>query len=89
MATKKKVKKETMSISIELPVAINYTHFITVKEKAIDFVCGGNNKWITISKLEDLANDLNFCPYCGARIDGMGLHKSVSKLIQPNERYRV
>jgi hypothetical protein len=89
MATKKVVKKETMSVSIELPAVTNYTHFVTIKEKAIDFICGGNNKWISISKIEDLANDFNFCPYCGTKIDGLGLHKSVSKLIQPNERYKV
>lgn len=86
---KKPVKKETMSIQIELPVATNYVHTVTIRDKSIDLVCSGNNKWITISKLEDIANDLNFCPYCGAKIDGLSLHKSLSKLIQPNERYRV
>lgn len=90
MTTKKKpVKKETMDIRIELPVANNYTHFITLKDKSIDFVCSGNNKWVNISKLEDISNDFNFCIFCGAKIDGLSLHKSLSKLIQPNERYKV
>lgn len=88
MATKKKIKKENMYLQIELPVATNYTHMVTIKDKAIDFVCSGNNKCITIFKIEDIANDLNYCPYCGAKIDALYLHKSLSKLIQPYQRYK-
>ena len=87
MATKKKVKKETMTVSIELPVQPNYAHYIKINGKNVSFICQGNSKWIDINPIEDLANDFNFCPYCGAKLDGLDLHKSVSKLIKPSERF--
>ena len=88
MATKKKpVKKETMSLSIELPIVPNYSHFIRIEGNKVNFCCQGNSKWIAISPVEDLANDFNFCPYCGAKLNGLDLHKSISKMIKPNERF--
>lgn len=87
MATKKKIKKEITVVSMELPIKPNYAHFIRIEGFKLNFLCQGNSKWITINPVEDIANDFNYCPYCGATLDGLDLHKSVSKLIKPNERF--
>jgi hypothetical protein len=87
MATKKKTKTETMTVSIELPIKPVFAHFVKITKNTITFLCQGNSKWIDINPINDIANDLNYCPYCGAKLDGLDLHKSISKLVQPNERY--
>jgi hypothetical protein len=87
MATKKVVKKVEPVSAVEIPSKPNFSHFISLKENRVSFLCMGNGKWIDINPVDDIANDLNYCPFCGAKLDGLKLHQSVSKLIKPSERF--
>jgi hypothetical protein len=85
MSTKKKIAKPSIAIEIQSKPVFN--HYIQINKNEVSLCCQGNSKWIKISPMEDIANDLNFCPYCGAELDGLDLHKSISKLIKPSERF--